>query len=171
MTYVLIITGVIAALLISVLVIGYLLPVKHVAGVRAVLDCSVERLWRRLTEFSEYPDWRRGLKQVTRVNDDTWNETDQSGDSISYQSVEILPKRRFVRRIANKDLPFGGTWTIELAELGPKKTRVNISEAGEIYNPVFRFVSRFITGRHGSMSAFMEDLAKTESTNVHIEKC
>lgn len=171
MTYALIVVGVIVALLIAVPLIGYLLPVKHVAGVRAVLDCSVDRLWQRLATFTEYPSWRRGIAQVITTSDSNWKEVDQRGEAVMYETVELLPNRRLVRRIADKDLPYGGTWTIELAELGPQKTQVDISEAGEVYNPIFRFVSKFITGRHGSMSAFMEDLAKIEGATAQIEKC
>lgn len=40
-----------------------------------------------------------------------------------------------------------------------------------VYDPIFRFVSTFITGRHGSMSAFVENLAKIEGATTQIEKC
>ena len=171
MIYMLIALAVIVALAAIVLVVGYLLPVKHVASVRAVLNCSVEPLWQRLISFTEYPSWRRNIAQVTPASAGTWKEVDKQGDAVLYETVELLPQQRLVRRIASKDLPFGGTWTIELAPVGPKQTQVNISEAGEVYNPIFRFVSTFITGRHGSMSAFVEDLARIEGGTTQIEKC
>ena len=37
-------------------------------------------------------------------------------------------------------------------------TTLTITEEGEIYNPVFRFMSRFIFGYHGTQHAFLKAL-------------
>ena len=50
-----------------------------------------------------------------------------------------------VTRIADPHLPFGGTWTYEIAPTETGST-LTITEKGEVYNPVFRFVSRYLQG-------------------------
>jgi hypothetical protein len=73
------------------------------------------------------------------------------------EHVERQPPRRLVTRIADADLPFGGTWTFELA---PEEggTRVTITERGEIRNPIFRAVARYVFGYGATMEAFLDEL-------------
>jgi len=47
--------------------------------------------------------------------------------------------------IASKDLPFGGRWEYDVAPDG-NGSRLTITERGEVYNPIFRFMARFIFG-------------------------
>ena len=64
-----------------------------------------------------------------------------------------------VTRIVDDDLPFGGTWTYRLAAAG-EGTEVTITEDGEIYNPVFRVVSRFFIGYEATMTTYLDGLER-----------
>jgi hypothetical protein len=87
-----------------------------------------------------------------------WREVG-GGGTIAYEVVEGDPERRLVTRIADPDLAFGGTWTYELApEDGG--TRLSITEHGEIYNPLFRFIARFILGYSATLETYLADLAR-----------
>jgi hypothetical protein len=44
-------------------------------------------------------------------------------------------------------------------------SRLNITERGEIYNPVFRFVSRFILGYTGTLDTYLKDVARKFGEN------
>jgi uncharacterized protein YndB with AHSA1/START domain len=146
------------------------LPVKHVARTHAVLHCQLDEAWRRLTTFSEYPSWRREIKQMEPAGPRSWREVDTKGDAVTYECVELVPPSRLVRRISDRDLPYGGTWTFELAESSSGHTEITITEDGEVYNLVFRFVSRFLMGHHGTMTAFLEDFARTFADSPLIVK-
>jgi hypothetical protein len=63
-----------------------------------------------------------------------------------------------VNRIADPKLPFGGSWTYEVSAAG-SGTELNITENGEVYNPLFRFVSRFIMGHTATIEKYQRDLA------------
>ena len=39
-------------------------------------------------------------------------------------------------------------------------TRVHLLRHGEVYNPLFRFVSRFIFGHHRTIDHYLEDLER-----------
>jgi hypothetical protein len=86
-----------------------------------------------------------------------WRETDSSG-AIAYERVETIAPRRIVNRIADPKLPFGGSWTYEVAPSGDG-TELTITENGEVYNPLFRFVSRFIMGHSATIEKYQHDLA------------
>ena len=85
-----------------------------------------------------------------------WREHGDNG-TITFEIVEARPPARLVRRIADPSLPFGGTWTYELTPHA-SGTRLTITEAGEVYNPVFRFMSRFVFGHTATMDRFLTDL-------------
>jgi hypothetical protein len=71
-----------------------------------------------------------------------------------------------VTHITDKALPFGGSWDYRLEPAG-NDTRVTITENGEVYNPVFRFVSRFLMGHTATIDKYLTALAgKTGGTYV-----
>lgn len=170
MNFLLILGAAVVGPAVAVALIGKSLPVQHVARTRAMFGVPVEELWRRLTSFESHPSWRRGVARVEQAGPDQWREVDKKGEAITYQTVESIAPRRLVRRIADKNLPFGGTWTFELSEAGPSRTALSITEDGVVYNPVFRFVSRYVMGHHATMKAFLEDLAKAVGEQPEIEK-
>jgi hypothetical protein len=108
------------------------------------------------------------VERVTTRSGVLWKETASNGDSINYVTLEEVPQRRLVRKIVGDDLPFGGTWTFELEPAGavsaqPQSTvgcQLTIIEDGEVYNPVFRFVSRFIIGHTSTQDKYIAQLKR-----------
>ena len=62
-------------------------------------------------------------------------------------------------RIADPKLPFGGTWTYEIAPTAGGST-LTITENGEVYNPIFSFMARFVFGYDGTMKTYLANLEK-----------
>jgi hypothetical protein len=152
---------VLAALLILVVVIGWLLPKEHVATREARYRQSPEAVWKAITDIDAMPGWRSGLKSVKRLPDNgmpAWVETTDSG-IIPLETTVSEPPQKLVVRIADAKLPFGGTWTYEIRAT-PEGSALRITENGEVYNPIFRFVSRFILGYTGTIDAYLKSLAK-----------
>ena len=71
-------------------------------------------------------------------------ETGDDGATV-YVVDEAATEKRLVTHVAGDKLPFGGKWTYVLTANGTE-TQLRIAENGEVYNPVFRFVSRFVSG-------------------------
>jgi hypothetical protein len=53
-----------------------------------------------------------------------------------------------------KRLPFGGPWTYELRPEG-SATHLTITEHGEVFDPFFRFMSRFVLGHAATMERIL----------------
>lgn len=157
------ITGAVGGLVILVLAIGALLPKQHVVIRRARFKQSPEVLWQTLTDAQAVPSWHPDVQRVDRLPDrnghPVWLEVDRHGEGIPFEIVEAVPPRRLVRRIADPKLPFGGSWTVELTPV-EGGCEVTLTERGEVYNPIFRFVSRFIMGHKATMDAFLNALGK-----------
>ena len=162
------VVGMVAAgtgLLVAVVVgVGFALPVEHVASGERVLPASPETVFARIEDVARYPEWRGGVTRVEVLGSDPlrWREH-ADGDALTFEVVERDAPVRLRVRIADPDLPFGGTWTYELRPEGPG-TRLRITEHGEVYNPVFRFVSRFVFGHAATIEQFLDDVERAGRT-------
>ena len=63
-------------------------------------------------------------------------------------------------------------WTYELTP-ADSGTLLTITESGEVYNPIFRFISRFVIGHTGTMEGVLRALGtkhgETVTPEVHVE--
>lgn len=137
-----------------IVLIGAALPKDHVASRKIVVKAPPDAVYALIAGPS---DWR-GLK-YERLSESPlkWRETDASGDAITYERVEAVAPTRIVNRIADPKLPFGGSWIYEVAPDGSGSS-LTITENGEVYNPIFRFVSRFIMGHTATIEKYQRDL-------------
>ena len=151
--------GVILAIA-AVLVIGTLLPQSHEASGSATVGASPAEVFEVLVDVDRYPEWRADVTAVEILARDPlrWRER-SGGDTITFEVVDRAPPEHLRVRIADPDLPFGGTWTYALAPEGDG-TRLTIVENGEVYNPVFRFVARFVIGHDATLRAVLTDLER-----------
>ena len=113
-------------------------------------------------------DWRSRVKEFGSLPDGKWWEQDSQGQKITFELVEDHPPSRRVVHIADKGLPFGGTWTFEIAPEGEGSV-VRITEDGEIYNVVFRFVARYFMGYTSNIDGYLRDLGRKFGESAQIE--
>jgi hypothetical protein len=142
--------GTIAA---AVVLIGAALPREHVVSRKMGLKASPSDVFALIAGPSV---WRGVRYELLTENPLRWRETDSNG-AITYERVETVVPTRIVNRIADPTLPFGGSWTYEIAPSG-SGTELTITENGEVYNPLFRFVSRFIMGHTATIEKYQRDL-------------
>lgn len=142
--------------------VGTLLPVRHTARETLTLRSSPLEVWQVISDFAGYASWRTGVVGVERKPDlnghPVWHEVEKGGGGLQFETLAVEEGVRLVRRIAGEGLPFGGTWTFSLAPHEGNGTELTITEDGEIYNPVFRFVARYVMGYQRSMKTYMSDL-------------
>jgi len=164
MRFVYIAVGAIVALVVVVAVIGWMLPVKHRASVARVYQATPASLFSLITDVSAFPAWRTGVSRVDTLPDENghrrWQEVTKNGPPITYVVERAVPDRVLVGRIADTNLPFGGSWTYELTPGAVGQTKLTITEDGEVYNPIFRFVSRFVMGHEATINRYLSDVGK-----------
>ena len=147
-----------AVLIISAIIvlIGAMLPKQHVASGKVLVSASAGDVFALIAGPS---NWRGVKYELLSDSPLNWRETESGGDAITYERIETSPPKRIVNRIADPKLPFGGSWTYEIAATG-NATELTITENGEVYNPLFRFVSRFIIGHTATIEKFQRSLTK-----------
>jgi uncharacterized protein YndB with AHSA1/START domain len=150
---------IVAALAVAAL-IGWRLPRSHRASREQVLAATPESIWVAITDAEAFPSWRTDVKTVQRLPDRegrrAWVEDGGSG-KITFVVERSDAPRLLVTRIADPDLPFGGTWTYEITPVA-QGAQLRITEDGEIYNPLFRFMARFIFGYEATMASYFAAL-------------
>jgi hypothetical protein len=149
-------------LVVVVLAVGYMLPQDHRASRERVFAVAPNRVFAAIATPSEFPKWRTDVQRVELLPEKDgrarFREKGSNGD-IVYQVEERIPDRRLVTRIADRSLPFGGSWTYELTPTA-SGTSLKIIENGEVYNPLFRFMSRFVFGHHRTIDMYLASLDK-----------
>ncbi len=146
----------------GVVVVGLLLPADHRAQRSARLRRPPRAVWDVISDVDNFASWRTDLERVERLPDvggqKRWREHSRSG-AVTYAMVLSQPTSRMATKIADPKLPFGGTWTYVL-EATPDGCTLTIVEDGEIKNPLFRFMARFIIGHTATLDAYFAALEK-----------
>jgi uncharacterized protein YndB with AHSA1/START domain len=154
-------------LVVIVLVVGWSLPVAHSASRSRTLRASPEEVFAVVSAFGRHAEWRSNVARVEAGGPggvgQLVREHGPTGE-IPYRVEVLEPPRKLVTRIAGDGLPFGGTWTYAITATPDGGSTITITEDGEIYNPLFRFMARFVFGYHATMDRYLEDLAKTVGT-------
>ena len=154
MKVLLIVASLVVLLVLMVVAIGTALPQNHTASRSAFIRATPDQVFRLV---SGPQDWRADLKQF-KVGEENGHpvirETDKHGQTITYEVVQSQPPNQLKRTIADKSLPFGGSWTWNI-QPQPGGSAVTIIEEGEIYNPVFRFLSRFVIGHTRTIDNYL----------------
>jgi hypothetical protein len=170
MKWVLLIVGSLAVLVGLAALIGAMLPLRHHGARKARYRVSPEAMYAVL---AGPPDWRTGVKNFGSLSDEgghkRWWEEDTHGQKITFELVEEAPPKKLVVRIADRGLPFGGTWTFDITPHGDG-SELRVSEDGEIYNVIFRFMARFIFGYTSSIETYLKDLGAKFGEAVNIEE-
>ena len=165
----LMIIGALAALAFGIYIVGALLPKSHRVSRSALFHAPIERLFALIDGTQ---DWRPDIVRYEIVsqtaNRRMVRETGSDGSVVTYELQQATPPTSLTRRIATENLPYSGTWTYTLhREAGDSV--VQITEVGEVYSPIFRFVSRFIMGQHRSIDNYLRALGKAAGEEARFK--
>jgi hypothetical protein len=145
--------------------IGSRLPKAHHAARSARFPVPPATLYAVLADVDRYPEWRKDVKRIERLPDrdgrPAWIEHGPHG-AIPMLAERAEPPSLMVGRIG-EGLAFGGTWTFRIAP-APGGSELTIAEDGEIYNPIFRFLARYVFGYEATMAAYLAALQARVAT-------
>ena len=160
-----IVLRIIAALVLLVIVvvlIGLLLPRTHTAAVEGRYRASPGQVYAAIDNVSNGPQWRTGLQRVEILSAAgepmRWRETADWG-TLTFVHESNDPGRRIVSRIVDEGQGFGGTWTFDIVPAG-EGAGLRVTERGEVSNPLYRFMSRFVFGYYRSAETYVRDLGR-----------
>lgn len=150
--------------------VGAMLPVKHKATRKARFRASPEALY---AVIAGPPEWRTGVKGFGLLPEKDgrkqWWEEDSHGQKITFELMEEAPPRRLAVRIASPNLPFGGAWSFEIVPVAGGGSDLRITEDGEVYNVIFRFMAKYVFGYTATIEGYLRDLAVKFGDTATIE--
>jgi hypothetical protein len=165
MKWLAIVLGVIAALALIVVIVGAMLPQSHVAVSSAQFSKPAADMFRTITDVATAASWRKDVDRIEMLppngNRIAWREVSK-GDVVNYEGEIVRAPEpgvpgRFISRIVSKDLPYGGEWIIDVSINGNASV-VTVTENGEVYNPIFRFVSKYVMGHSATIDGYLRAL-------------
>src|SRR5262245_4575118 len=132
MRWVIWIVGSLAVIVAVVAIAGAMLPQNHMASRTARIALPPDALFPRLVQMAPA-------------------ETDPALQIEKQEPPSLLVTRVVPNRA------FGGTWTYRLVPAGGG-TDLTITEDGEVYNVIFRFMSRFVLGHYATLDGYIRAL-------------
>lgn len=154
--------GGLVVLVVLVAVVGWFLPRGHHASVTGTIGAPPSQVFDLLVDVTRYPEWRHGVKTIELLPDDgegTRFREDGPNGAIVFRIEHAEGPNALRVRIDDRTQPFGGTWTYVLTPI-VGGTRLTITEDGEVYNAIFRFLSRFVFSQTATMEQFVADLKR-----------
>jgi len=156
-TWVLRVVLVLAVAAAVLLAAGMLLPREHVASSGVTLRQPPESVWAVVRDLGGVPRWWPEVATSQPVTDpagrEVWRQ-EVGGSPMTFVVTEAVAPRRLVTTIdAPPGAAFGGTWSYALAPVGGG-TRVIVTEAGWIANPLYRVMANLM-GRHGTLDDYL----------------
>ena len=161
MKWVLIVLGGLVGLIALMALIGAFISRDHRATSTVMLRQPPDSVWKVVRDLGNIPAWWPAMEKAERLPDreghEVWRQK-MSGFDVPIIVLESAPPRRLVTQIdPTAGGAFGGTWTYELTP-DSAGTRISVTEAGWISNPIFRFMSRFLFGYYGSLDKYLNAL-------------
>lgn len=158
----LIVVAALVAIVALVALAGMFLPKGHRASRTVVYNATPEAVFAEISDFARFPEWRSDVKTVEILSTEggltRFREVGKNG-TVTYRVEAREPGSKLVTRIDDPSLPFGGSWTLLVRPVAGG-TELTITEDGEIYNPIFRVMSKLVFSPHATIDTYQADLRK-----------
>lgn len=139
--------------------IGRSLPVEHRVTRSRQLAAPNDVVWMTVRDLEATASWRPGVETValdrSDVDQPRFVEHGRAG-SVAYVIEREQPPHLLVTRIVDNE-DFGGSWETRIEPAGDG-ARITITEEGEVYHPLFRFVARFVIGHARTVETYLDAL-------------
>jgi hypothetical protein len=129
---------------------GSLLPRQHLAVRATFIPRPADEVSGLVRDITKTPVWRKDVRLSAWLPEEEGRRRfreEGSQGAVTYRVEIDGPGRRWSACIADLDLGYGGSWTYEF-EPRSGGTWVRLTERGEVPNPIFRFLSRFVFTHH-----------------------
>lgn len=160
--WLLIIAAILIAIPLILWIIGSLMPRDHVVSRTLKLKQPVDAVWGVISDYDRHGEWQSGYTNVKRGPDRNGKPIytmNAGGMAMTLELTEIAPPSKLISTIADDALPFGGTWTWELAPTD-EGCALTITERGFVKPALFRVIGGLFIGHDATINKTLRDLAK-----------
>lgn len=152
--------GLVLAGLVAVSLLGWATPREHTETIESRFDAPLNEVFATVTDPSGYSEWRSGVTKIEQLSADPLRFAETAdGDRLTFLVTEQTATR-WVTRIDDPSLPFGGTWTHEFSTADDGGTRLRSTEDGFVDNVFVRGMARLFIDPRANLEAFHADLGQ-----------
>lgn len=156
-----------AAALIIAYGLGKRLPVEHTVVAAQTIAAPPAKVWGLLVNVDAQPTWRHGLKSLEELPEQNghqrWTEH-YSGAQMTFQLIESDPMKSRVVQLEPQGASMDGEWIYQLLPMDDGRTSVTITEHGNLYSPLYRFLMHYILGDTFNQKRYLDDLNKAATS-------
>lgn len=149
-----------AVLVLGSVVPGLFIDQRHVSVRTASYPVPQAEVWEAITDWGSTPIWRNdvdGIEIIHQSGTTVFIETRPDGP-MRYRVETLEAPERVATKIDDESLPFGGTWTFDLAPTRDGGTEVILTERGEIYSAPMRTFAALFMDFSESQDQYLRDL-------------
>jgi len=153
---------VLVLLIVIMLAIGSRLPQQHIASRTIRLNRTPGDVYAVVRDFGQHPKWRTDVKSVEvlgPVDGHVQFREHGSNGTVTYEVLDDIPGQHLVTRIVDRDLGYSGSWEYAFVPAAGG-TALTITEKGDVSNPLFRFMSRYVFGHTATIDTYLKSLAR-----------
>lgn len=157
-----VIVAVLVLLILIMLAIGSRLNPDHVASRAIHLHRSPADVYAVVRDFGRHSNWRsdvKGIEVLGNANGKFQFREHGSNGTVTYEVLDDVADKHLVTRIVDRDLGYSGSWEYVFAPTA-EGTMLTITETGEVSNPLFRFLSRYVFGHTATIDTYLKSLAQ-----------
>lgn len=151
---------------------GTNLPESYELTRSATYDQPIGALWQAITDYEKLPGWSKHVEKAERREEQegfpVWRLYLSDGHYMDVQAVKEEEPSFYVSRIAETDLPYGGSWTFALLKKGETTTEITLKEEGLIVSPFWRLVREFALGEGAAAESYLRELGEKFGEKVEI---
>ena len=167
----------IALLVVTVVVIGMLMPERYVGRSEVVYAKSAEDVWGALLDYDTHPmtgKMRKSVQEQPAENSlPVWIEDMGNGELITVKTIEAERPRHMVREMASKAMPMTSRWeyTLESIDEGSRLTidGETYIRSGTWFVPIFRVMMVLGGGVKKGLDVQMDMIAATLGVEAQRE--
>ena len=146
----------IVAIIAIVFAIGLFIPKERTFTKTAVLNSDVAKVFKLVTDFKNQTMWRKDVKDIVVIDDNTWTEVPKKGTPITFKTRQKIQNELFeIEIIEPKN--FNGYW-VGSFEQTTAGTKVVFKEVAIIENPFIRVLSSLFVDLDNAMEIYMTNL-------------
>ncbi len=152
--------SVVAVILLTMLVVGFLLPGEWTTTRSIEIEAPASEIWPRVEDLARWDEWapigdvEAELSSPSRGPGATraWDDAAWGQGVVTVESVQ--PGREMVYRVAVEDGALTTTGTLSVDSIGSGSTRVSWTEAGDFgWNPLLSWFALGMEKRQGAQLA------------------
>jgi uncharacterized protein YndB with AHSA1/START domain len=148
-----------------VFVVGLMIPAEDETVVSITLAAPPHVVWQVLTDYAALGSWQPQYARTELTTSRSgsqparWRAVFKDGYVVNFEETEYDAPRRLVNKIADKNLPFGGSWTMVLTPV-QEGTHLTLISKAELPNPFLRIAAKLLARPRPILENVLHELKK-----------